>query len=108
MVMRDNNNSINDIIVWEPTPDPIFDGDRITCHIGNTVISGKVSLSPKAISVAIDFPKEMEIVGKSIGLLTPLIFTESIEDGSPASWYGLIIARELLLSQYYGDVEEKG
>ena len=32
---------------------------------------------------------------------------ESIEDGSPASWYGLLIARELLLSQYYGDVEEK-
>lgn len=96
-----------DEINWEPVPGPICDGDRITCHIGGTIVSGRVFVSPKTLCVAIDFPVETGLAGKSIDMLTPVIFTESIEDGSPASWYGISTARELLLAQYYGEVKEK-
>lgn len=96
-----------DKVDWEPIPDQICDGDRITCHISGTVVSGKVFLSPKTLCVAMDFPVARGLVGKSIDMLTPVIFTESIDDGSPASWYGISTARELLLSQYYGEVKEK-
>ena len=95
------------IVNWEPISEPLLSGDRITCRIGDTVISGKVTVSPKVITVALDFPRETGIIGKSVDLLTPVIFTETIEDGSPASWYGLCIAKELLLARYYGEIKEK-
>ena len=95
------------IVNWEPISDSLFSGDRITCRIGDTVVSGKVIVSPKAITVAMDFPRVTGILGRSIDVLTPVIFTETIDDGSPASWYGLCTARELLLSLYYGDIGGK-
>ncbi len=94
-------------VSWEAMPGPLLNGDRLTCKIGGTIVSGKVSLTPKAIGVKMDFPREIGVTMRTIDCMSPVIFTENVEEGSPASPYGLATARELLVAQYYGDVMQK-
>ena len=94
-------------VVWEPLPGPVFSGDRITCRIGDVMVSGKVTLSPKAVAVEMDLPEPAGTAGRSLDCVAPAIFTETPEEGSPASWYGVSTAREILLEQYQGILIQK-
>ena len=89
-------------VIWEPMPGPVYSGDRITCKIGDELISGVVTVSPKALTVAMDLPVVGGIAGRSIDCLTPTVFTETPDEGSPANWYGLNTAKEILLAEYQG------
>ncbi len=85
----------------EDLPDHLRDGSRFQICVDDTVIIGRVSLSPKDISVEILFPFQGRTAGSELMLLAPVIWTELPEPGSEANEEGREKAVKLLADIYY-------
>ena len=88
-------------VEWIHPDADIYDGSRVAFRDGELVVRGVVSLSPKKISVTLEFPKK-EIMGiETLDSVIPVIFTENLDEHSPASPAGRDRVKRLLIKLYY-------
>lgn len=88
-------------VEWIHPEVDIYDGSRIAFRDGEIVVRGVVSLSPKKVSVTLVSPKK-EIMGiETLDSIIPVIFTENLDEHSPASPAGIDRAKRLLIKLYY-------
>lgn len=76
-------------------------GDSFSIFLNETIVTGKVYLAPKSISVEITSPYFGRMAGADLDLIAPVIWTESPEMESVANEEGRKKAAILLADIYF-------
>lgn len=89
------------IVEWINPESDIYDGSHIAFRMGEIVIRGIVSLTPRKVEVTMESPQTGITGVETLDADMPVIFTEHPYEISPASLAGKDRARRLLLRLYY-------
>ena len=79
----------------------LYTGGIVTCDVGGTSIKGRVSFSPKHLSVGLLGAKPNPRTGVRMMMLAPYIFTEEPRIGSAANELCIHRIKKLLVDLYY-------
>jgi hypothetical protein len=98
--MREKVNDLLRRSEWNELTD-VRHGDVIACLVDGELVEGKVSVSPKDLSVQL-YGRDMQLCASAhIMLMAPKIYTVEPWIGSSVNDYGILRLKELLIGLYH-------